>query len=69
MISTNPDYNFLNKQDSPLPGQKAPRTRRRRERKEKTEKFGHGLSQINAEVKNKGKILPFTNYDLGITND
>ena len=47
---------FCNIKDcSPLPGQKAPRTRRREGRKEKTKKSGHRLSLINTEVKDKKK--------------
>ena len=34
--------------------QSSQRIRRREGRKEKTERFGHRLSQIDAEVKNKG---------------
>jgi len=60
---------FCNIKDcSPLPGQKAPRTRRREERKGKKEKFSYRLSLIDTEVKvekqdTRGKKIE----DLGTT--
>ncbi|MBC8554116.1 MAG: hypothetical protein H8D23_31285 [Candidatus Brocadiales bacterium] len=46
---------FARQKNSPLPGQKASRTRRREERKGRTKYIGHRYTLICAEVKSKEK--------------